>query len=174
MRLTTVITIVLVFAAVRYMNGGKRGQPAYTPEGMRVLYNPRLGNVAFIIMAVIGAFMLFFGVLCFQDIGFGQGGVVFLFLLVGAGAVGLGFLFKKLSDGNRICFDDRRVIRQWGTGSRVEMEWWEVVEYSCDPRKTFLIAADGRRINVDFTYDGFEDLVQMIQEKVVNQGSAQR
>lgn len=167
MRFTTVLTIILVFIAVRYMNGGgKKGQPAYTPEGMRLLYNPRLGIVAFAIMAVIGAFMLFFGVLCFNDIGFGQGGVVFLFLLVGAGAIGLGFLFKTLSDRNRILFDDRRVIQQRALGNRVEMEWWEVVEYSCDPRKTFLTAADGRKITVDFTYDGIDDFIQMIQMKV--------
>lgn len=167
-----IISTVLIILAVRYMTGGGKGgkgAPAYTPDGMRVLHNPRLGNVALAIMGVLGLFMLFFGVLCFQDIGFGQGGVVFLFLLMGAGCIALGFFFKWLNGRNRVCFDERRVIQYRAIGTKTELEWWEITRYSLDPRKTWLAAIDGRKISLDYTYNGLDDLVQMIQQKVIPQ-----
>lgn len=46
------------------------------------------------------------------------------------------------------------------------MEWWEVVEYSCNPQRVFLASADRRKIRVDATFSGLPELVEMIQEKV--------
>jgi len=168
---TLVFTIVVVSLAVGYRNGNnKKGRraPGLTPDGMWLLYNPRTGNLMVVIFGLMAAFLLFFGVLCYNDIGFGQGGVVFLFFLTGGGLLALGFFFKWLSDRNRICFDERRIIQYRAVGRPIEMEWWEVMEYSCNPQRTYLISADGRRINVDFTYDGFDELIQMIQEKVAS------
>ena len=71
---TTIITIVLILLATSYMygNGKKPGPAVYTPEGMRLLQNRRVGVVMLVILWAIAAFFLFFGVLCWQDIGMGQ------------------------------------------------------------------------------------------------------
>lgn len=168
----TLIATVLIFAAVQYLNGGfKKGprDPALTPEGMWVLYNPRLGTVCLVIMAVIGLGMLLLGCLCFADIGFGQGGVVFLFFLTGAGIIALGFLFKGLADKHRLCYDQRRVIQYHPFRQPVEMEWWEIVEYHCDSRFIRLKSAGGRKITIDCTYDGFWEFGRMVAEKSMEQ-----
>ena len=165
---TTIITIVLVLLATSYMygNGKKPGPAVYTPEGMRLLQNRRVGVVMLVILWAIAAFFLFFGVLCWQDIGLGQGGVVLLFFGMGVFFILLGLLARWLSDRNRVCFDDKRVIRYRAVGKPVEMEWWEVVEYSCNPQRVFLASADRRKIRVDATFSGLPELVEMIQEKV--------
>jgi len=166
--LSSILIVVLVAAAIHYMTGspGRRSAPVFTPEGMRVLQNKRLGVVVLLIFIALGGFFLFFGVLCWQDIGTGQGGVVFLFFGAGAVCVLLGFLLKWCCDRSRVCFDEKRIIQYRAIGRPVEMEWWEVMEYSCDPQKTFLVSADRRRIQLDYTYDGLPELVAMIQEKV--------
>lgn len=165
---TTILTIALIFLATSYMygNGKKASSAVYTPEGMRVLQNRRTGVVVLVIFWAIAAFFLFFGVLCWQDIGMGQGGVVLLFFGMGGFFVFLGLLARWLSDRNRVCFDEKRVIQYRAFGKPVEMEWWEVTEYSCNPQRTCLVAADRRKIRLDATYDGLPELVAMIQEKV--------
>ena len=165
---TALIAAVLIALVIPYMNGGfQKGPraPAQTPEGMWVLSNPRLGVVCLGMMVAIGLGMLFLGCLCFADIGFGQGGVVFLFLLMGAGCIALGFLFKKLADQHRVCYDRRRVIQYRPLGRPVEMEWWEIVECRQDARFIRLKSAGGRRITVDCTYDGFGDFARLAAEK---------
>lgn len=165
---TTILTIALVFLATSYMygNGKKASSAVYTPEGMRMLQNRRIGVVMLVIFWAIAAFFLFFGVLCWQDIGMGQGGVVLLFFGMGGLFIFLGLLARWLSDRNRVCFDEKRVIQYRAFGKPVEMEWWEVTEYSCNPQRTYLVAADRRKIRLDATYDGLPELVEMIQEKV--------
>lgn len=167
---STFLTILLVAVAIRYMTGGarKRAGAALSPDGMRVLQNKRIGWVILAIFLVMGGFFLFFGVLCWEDIGMGQGGVVLLFFGMGGGCVLFGVLMKTLSDRNRICFDERRIIQYRALGKPVEMEWWEVMEYSCNPQRTYLVSADRRRISTDYTYDGHQELVEMIQEKVAS------
>ncbi len=58
------------------------------------------------------------------------------------------------------------MIQYRAVGKPVEMEWWEVVEYSCNPQRVFLASADRRKIRVDATFSGLPELVEMIQEKV--------
>lgn len=163
---TMAITIALVLLVTRYLYGSGKEAAVYTPEGMRLLQNRRIGLVMLGLLWAIAAFFLFFGVLCWQDIGMGQGGVVLLFFGMGGFFLLLGLLAKWLSDRNRVCFDEKRVIRYRAIGKPVEMEWWEVVEYSCKPQQIFLASADRRKIRVDATFSGLPELVEMIQEKV--------
>ena len=168
----TLLASVLILVAVQYLNGVfKKGprNPALTPDGMWVLLNPRQGMVCLVMMVVIGLGMLFLGCLCFADIGFGQGGVVFLFFLMGAGIIALGFLFKALADKHRLCYDQRRIIRYHPFLPPVEMEWWEIVEYNCNPRFIRLKSAGGQRISIDCTYDGFGEFSKMVAEKIAQQ-----
>ena len=127
-----------------------------------------LGLVALLLMVVMGGMILGLGVLCFWDIGFGQGGVVMLFMALGVGLILLGFFFRHLNDRNRVCFDEERVIRYKAIGAPVEILWAEVTTYNCDPRRTFLAAMDGRKITVDYTYSGLGEFVEMIQRKVAS------
>ena len=165
MNYSIIITCVLVAIATSYMTGNARKNTAAarTPDGMRVLRNKRLGVVALVTMVAIGAGLMGLGVLCFLDIGLGQGGIVLAFFGLGAGMVLLGFFFRHLSDRNCVCFDQEKVIRYRAIGAPVQIFWSEVVSYSCDTRRTFIAAADGRRITADYTFDGLQELVEMIQ-----------
>lgn len=162
---TIAITCALVAIATGYLTGNARKNTAAarTADGMRVLRNKRLGIVALIMMVVIGAALMGLGVLCFLDIGLGQGGIVMAFFGLGAGMIALGFLFRKLNDRNCVCFDEEKVIRYRAIGAPVQIFWSEVTSYGCDPRRTFIAAADGRRITADYTFDGLQELVEMIQ-----------
>ena len=153
MNYSIIITCVLVAIATSYMTGNARKNTAAarTPDGMRVLRNKRLGVVALVTMVAIGAGLM------------GQGGIVLAFFGLGAGMVLLGFFFRHLSDRNCVCFDQEKVIRYRAIGAPVQIFWSEVVSYSCDPRRTFIAAADGRRITADYTFDGLQELVEMIQ-----------
>lgn len=167
---TIIITCVIVGIVTSFMTNNARNHPAaaVTQDGMRVLQNKRLGLVALLLMVVMGGMILGLGVLCFLDIGFGQGGVVMLFMALGVGMILLGFFFRHLNDRNRVCFDEERVIRYKAIGAPVEILWAEVTTYNCDPRRTFLAAMDGRKITVDYTYSGLGEFVEMIQRKVAS------
>ena len=141
----TLLASVLILVAVQYLNGGfKKGprNPALTPDWMGVLLNPRQGMVCL---------------------------VMILFFLMGAGIIALGFLFKALADKHRLCYDQRRIIRYHPFLPPVEMEWWEIVEYNCNPRFIRLKSAGGQRISIDCTYDGFGEFSKMVAEKIAQQ-----
>ena len=91
---TIIITCVIVGIVTSFMTNNARNHPAaaVTQDGMRVLQNKRLGLVALLLMVVMGGMILGLGVLCFLDIGFGQGGVVMLFMALGVGMILLVFL----------------------------------------------------------------------------------
>ena len=95
MNYSIIITCVLVAIATSYMTGNARKNTAAarTPDGMRVLRNKRLGVVALVTMVAIGAGLMGLGVLCFLDIGLGQGGIVLAFFGLGAGMVLLATVF---------------------------------------------------------------------------------
>ena len=168
----SLLATVLIFVAVQYMNGGFKPGPrtaGQTPDGMWVLFNPRLGVVCLVVMGIIGLGMLLLGCLCFADIGFGQGGVAFLFFLMGAGIIGLGFLLQQLAGKHRLCYDHRRIIQYHPFLPPVEMEWWEIVEYHCTTRLIRLKSAGGQRISIDCTYNGFGEFSKMVAEKIAQQ-----
>ena len=137
-----------------------------------MLENKSVGVVALILMLVIGFFVCGLGVLCFLDIGMGQGGVVLLFFGLGIGLMLLGVFFYRLNGRNRICFDENRVIRYRVLGAPVEIAWAEVTAYGCDPRRTFIAAMDGRKITADSTFSGLPEFVEMIQRKVAGRSAA--
>lgn len=161
----TAAIVVLVLVTTRYMTGNSRKNPsAQIEDGMRVLQNKRIGIMAMVVMIVIGLMVCGLGVLCFADIGFGQGGVVVLFFALGIGLILLGFLFRRLSNRNRVCFDEERVIRYHPFLKPVEIRWDEVTSYSCNPMKTFIATGDGRKITIDYTFSGVQELVERIQQ----------
>lgn len=172
---STIVTVVLVTLMMGFIAAGAKKHPqAYQGEdGMRVLCSPRMGTVLFLICFLLGLFIAGLGVLCFLDIGFGQGGVVFAFFGLGLALSLFGLLAKWAWNKNRVCFDDQRVIRYRAVGKPVEIAWSEVASYSCNPQKTFLKTIDGRKIMVDYTYSGRDEFIEMIQWKLAGHTPAQ-